>query len=270
MICVGCARESMVARWPWLGRSRRCRRGRRRRWPEAGRTSLRQTEVVFQRAGTAEVVPSLAVSLEAGRVSGEHVDVLTRVLRQLEPAARSKLIEAAPELVVVAEQSTADEFARVVRAEARRFERDGDGLERMERQRRAVRLTTCSIARPGWGAGRRHGIRRRCCGWRIVSMLRSRRCSTTPRPTGARVMRWRSRAFCGLTRCSRRSMVKVPSWGVRRSLSLSITRPPMPNRWSIGVFRSSYPSVCWPICISQRSCAPWRCTTGWSSRRRAR
>ena len=89
---------------------------------EAGRTSLRQAEVVFQRAGTAEVVPSIGGSLEAGRVSGEHVDVLTRVLRQLEPGARSKLVEAAPGLVVVAEQSTADEFARVVRAEARRLE----------------------------------------------------------------------------------------------------------------------------------------------------
>ena len=92
---------------------------------EAGRTSLRHAEVVFERAGTAEVVPTLAVSLEAGGVSGEHVDVLSRVLRRLEPAARGKLIEAAPGLVVVAEQSTADEFAPVVRAEAQRLERAG-------------------------------------------------------------------------------------------------------------------------------------------------
>ena len=125
-------------------------------WPEkslaeAGRTSLRQAEVVLQRAGTVEVVPSFGGSLEAGRVSGEHVDVLTRVLRQLEPGARSKLVEAAPGLVVVAEQSTADEFARVVRAEARRLERDGAGLERLKRLRRAVRLTTWLDRETGMG-----------------------------------------------------------------------------------------------------------------------
>ena len=107
---------------------------------EAGRTSLRQAEVVLGLAGTTEVVPALGSSLEAGRVSGEHVDVVTRALRQLEPAVRARLVEAVPGLVPIAEQSTADEFARAVRAEARRLERDGDGLERLERQRRAIRL----------------------------------------------------------------------------------------------------------------------------------
>ena len=125
-------------------------------WPEkslaqAGRCSLREGERIVERGATAAVVPSFGGSLEAGRVSGEHVDVLTRVLRQLEPAVRTKLIEAAPELVVVAEQSTADEFARVVRGEARRLEREGDGLERLERQRRAVRLNTWLDRESGLG-----------------------------------------------------------------------------------------------------------------------
>ena len=109
---------------------------------EAGRTSLRQAEVVLGRAGTAEVVPSLGSSLEAGRVSGEHVDVATRALRQVEPVVRARLIEAIAGLVPIAEQCSADEFARDVRAEARRLERDGDGLERLEQQRRAIRLNS--------------------------------------------------------------------------------------------------------------------------------
>jgi hypothetical protein len=107
---------------------------------EAARVSLRQGEVLLDRVETTEALPSFGVSLDAGRVSGEHVDVLTRTLRQVEPKVRGKLIEAAAGLVTVAEQVTAEEFARTVRAEARRLERDGDGLERLERQRRAVRF----------------------------------------------------------------------------------------------------------------------------------
>jgi hypothetical protein len=109
---------------------------------EAGRTSLRGGELLLRRAATADQVPSLGTSLDAGRVSGEHVDVLARTLRQLEPVIRTKLIDEAPCLVMIAEHVTADEFARTVRAEARRLERDGDGLDRLERQRRAIRLNT--------------------------------------------------------------------------------------------------------------------------------
>ncbi len=116
-------------------------------WPEkslaeAGRTSLRQAEVVLGRAETTAQIPGLGSSLEAGRVSGEHVDVVTRALRQVEPAVRARLVEAVAGLVPIAEQSTADEFARAVRVEARRLERDGDGLRRLERQRRAIRLNS--------------------------------------------------------------------------------------------------------------------------------
>ena len=109
---------------------------------EAGRTSLRRAEAVLGRAETTEVVPALGVSLGAGQVSGEHVDVVTRALRQVAPVVRARLVEAVAGLVPIAEQSTADEFGRAVRAEARRLERDGDGLERLERQRRAIRLNS--------------------------------------------------------------------------------------------------------------------------------
>jgi hypothetical protein len=104
--------------------------------------SLRHGEDLLHRAETTDAVPSFGVSLDAGRVSAEHVDVLTRTLRQVEPAVREKLIDRAERLAVVAEQQTAEEFTRTVRAEARRLERDGDGLERLDRQRRAVRLNS--------------------------------------------------------------------------------------------------------------------------------
>jgi hypothetical protein len=118
---------------------------------EAGRSGLRQAERIIHRTETVDEVPEFRVSLEAGRVNGGHVDVLSRTLRQLDPAARQRLVDVAPSLVLVAEHATPDEFARTVRAEARRLERDTDGLERLERQRRAVRFESWIDRQTGMG-----------------------------------------------------------------------------------------------------------------------
>jgi Domain of unknown function (DUF222) len=118
---------------------------------EAGRTSLLHGGKVLQRAETAEAVPAFGPSLDDGRVSGEHVDVLTRILRDLAPAVREQFTEAVPRLLTLAEQSTPDEFARVARDEARRLEADGDGLERLERQRRAIRCNSWVDKETGMG-----------------------------------------------------------------------------------------------------------------------
>ena len=89
---------------------------------EAANTSLHHGGKLLERAATAGSMPVFGSSLDEGRVSGEHVDVLTRTLRGLEPAARDKLIRQAERLVVIAENATPDEFGRSVRAEARRLE----------------------------------------------------------------------------------------------------------------------------------------------------
>jgi hypothetical protein len=81
--------------------------------------------------------------------------VFTRTLRQLNPATRVRLLEAAPNLVTLAEHSTTDEFARAVRAEARRLESDNDPMDRLERQRRAIRLNSWTDRETGmrrWSA----------------------------------------------------------------------------------------------------------------------
>lgn len=109
---------------------------------DAGRTSLRQAGQLLRRGATLAQVPELAASLEGGRVTSGHVDVLTRSLRQLDGAARKRLVDGAERLVLLAETSTPDEFARAVRAETRRLERDGEAEARLERQRHAVRLNS--------------------------------------------------------------------------------------------------------------------------------
>ena len=109
---------------------------------DAGRSSIRHAEQILHRAETAEQNPSFGVSLNAGRVTGEHVDVLTRVLRQVDPGVRDRLAADAERLVLVAENSTPEEFARTIRAEARRLQTDSDADARLERQRRSIRLNT--------------------------------------------------------------------------------------------------------------------------------
>ncbi|MGZ4741112.1 MAG: hypothetical protein ACXVLM_17925, partial [Ilumatobacteraceae bacterium] len=81
---------------------------------DASRSSLRQAEQVLHRAETAEQAPEFGLSLDGGRVSGAHVDVFGRALRQLEPDTRARLLGESRRLVLLAEQSTPDEFARTI------------------------------------------------------------------------------------------------------------------------------------------------------------
>jgi hypothetical protein len=98
-----------------------------------------------------DLVPEFGKSLDAGRVTGGHVDVLARTLRQVEPEVRDGLVEQASSLLLIAEHATTDEFARTVRAEARRLERAGDGLDRLERQQRAIRFSSFIDKESGMG-----------------------------------------------------------------------------------------------------------------------
>ena len=144
---LGCGRGSIVAMWPRRGWWPRCRRFRRSRWPMPRRTGLREAGQTMRRAETVDQVPEFGASLDAGRLSGAHVDVLTRALGRLEPDQRGGLIGQASSLVLIAEHATPDEFARTVRNEIRRLEQPrrrcravgaseaGDPLHVVHRQR---------------------------------------------------------------------------------------------------------------------------------------
>ncbi|HEX3087423.1 MAG TPA: HNH endonuclease [Ilumatobacteraceae bacterium] len=109
---------------------------------EAANTSVRDGGRLLQRAETAAAVPAFGVSLNDGRVSGEHLDVLTRVMRSVTSVVADQLGADGERLVRLAQHSTPDEFARTVREAARVLEADRDGLDRLERQRRAVRCVS--------------------------------------------------------------------------------------------------------------------------------
>jgi hypothetical protein len=107
----------------------------------AGRTSAREAGRLFDRAKVVDAAPVVGEALARGAVGGDHVDVFGRGWRSLEPELRPKLVDAAAELVAVAERSTPEEFDRAVKAQLRRLRRDG-GQARLEQQKRDVRVRT--------------------------------------------------------------------------------------------------------------------------------
>ena len=60
---------------------------------EAGRVSLTEASKGFERAATVAAIPEMGVVLEAGQVSGAHIDVVTRAMRPLTPDQRDRLVE---------------------------------------------------------------------------------------------------------------------------------------------------------------------------------
>jgi hypothetical protein len=109
---------------------------------DAGRTNLREAERVLRRSEVVESVPEMACAFDHGRVSGEHVDALERVLRGLECAARQQLVDDGARWVTIAQASSADEFAKTLRREARRLETEAGREARLARQKAQVRLSS--------------------------------------------------------------------------------------------------------------------------------
>jgi hypothetical protein len=105
----------------------------------ASRSSVRDADLVVQRAGVADAAPSFGLALGDGRVAVGHLDQLGRSLRRLKPDQRSRLLADSARLLAIAADSTPDEFGRTLRSEERRLAGD-DGMDRLARQRAAVRL----------------------------------------------------------------------------------------------------------------------------------
>ena len=108
---------------------------------EATRVSLSHAIRPFRRAEAVELLPEFGAALSAGQVNVDHVDVLARSIAGLESDTRQRLAERDDFLTEVATRTTSDEFARTLRTEIRRAQRD-DGINTLQRQRRNTRLRT--------------------------------------------------------------------------------------------------------------------------------
>ena len=107
----------------------------------AGKTSIGAANKSTQRAATLTSTPKLAETLGDGQTTAAHVDAVTRAAAQLPLTQRGELFERADALAAAAAASTVEQFARRITLEARRIQAD-DGLDRLARQRRNVRVSS--------------------------------------------------------------------------------------------------------------------------------
>ncbi len=108
---------------------------------DAQQVPFRDAERLVRRAEVLAQAPAFAVSLEAGRITAAHVDVLGRALQKLEPAHRPLVLAQADVLVRIAERMVADSFQRELKRRVQQLTTD-DGMARFEAQRRATTLRT--------------------------------------------------------------------------------------------------------------------------------
>jgi hypothetical protein len=108
---------------------------------ETSKGSIGQASSVMERAATLESTPAIAAALDRGAVTAGHVDAITRAGKTLDQSQREELLDRVDALVGVAGHVSQAEFARRVRDEARRLQA-ADGLDTLERQRRATSLRT--------------------------------------------------------------------------------------------------------------------------------
>jgi hypothetical protein len=108
---------------------------------DADRCSLGAATRTKERSETLAATPNLADALGDGAITAGHIDAVTRTTKQLDAEQREELLEKADELAALAAHASVDEFRRRLELEAKRLQRD-DGMDRLERQRRATRLRT--------------------------------------------------------------------------------------------------------------------------------
>jgi len=115
----------------------------------AGKTSLNQAGKARERAQTLDATPLLADALADGKITAGHVDALTRGSKQLDDEHRDELFDRIDELAHVASAATIDEFASRVRLEVKKMQSD-DGMDRLERQKSCVRVSSWTDAEGMW------------------------------------------------------------------------------------------------------------------------
>jgi hypothetical protein len=105
------------------------------------RVTLARALQPFKRADALALLSHFAPALAAGDVTADHVDVIAHAAAQLSNSNdRDRFAARSEFLAGVAARTNPAEFARTVREEVARAQRDDDGIARLQRQRRATAL----------------------------------------------------------------------------------------------------------------------------------
>jgi len=116
---------------------------------KASKKSLGQAAKATERSKTLDKTPNLAGALDDGAITADHVDAVTRASKKLDGAKRDELMKRADKLADVAKAGTVDQFARRLDLEAKNLQ-EGDGMDRLERQRRNARARSWVAAEGMW------------------------------------------------------------------------------------------------------------------------
>lgn len=108
---------------------------------EHSRGSLGAATKTIDRSTTLDDAPSLADALDSAAITAGHIDALTRATKDLAGDQRDALIDAVDALSDVASHATVEQFQRRIALEKKRVLSD-DGIDRLERQKRATSLRT--------------------------------------------------------------------------------------------------------------------------------
>ena len=116
---------------------------------DAAKQSLGQASKSTERSDTLNKTAKLAEALDDGAITAEHVDAVTRASKKLDGAKRDEFVERADTLVDIAKAGTVDEYAHRLDLEAKKLQ-EGNGLDRLERQRRNARARSWVDAEGMW------------------------------------------------------------------------------------------------------------------------
>lgn len=117
---------------------------------ECTRGSTHEAMKDRERADTLTSTPGLADALDDARVTAGHVGALTRATKPLDAGQRQELFDRVDSgLLDVAAAATLAEWRRRLAIEVKNIQRD-DGIERLERQRRAISLRTWTDGEGMW------------------------------------------------------------------------------------------------------------------------
>jgi hypothetical protein len=109
---------------------------------EATRSSINTASKTCERADTLEHASGFDGALVDGLIVTGHVDELTKAAKKLDDREqRDELFGRSPTLLADAERSTIEQFRITLNREVKSIQRD-DGMQRLERQRRATSLST--------------------------------------------------------------------------------------------------------------------------------
>ena len=102
------------------------------------------------RADTLDAAPALADALDSASITAGHVDAVTKATSSLNTEQRSELIDRLSSgLLDVAAVATVEQWRRRLSLEVKNIQRD-DGIDRLERQKRATSLRTWTDADGMW------------------------------------------------------------------------------------------------------------------------